>query len=86
MDVITGTGKITSPRSVMVDGREIRTRNIIIATGSGTMMPNDVPGGNLPGVITSDDILDADLTMKRVPKKPVLASWCSLNRPGARDR
>src|SRR5689334_8221382 len=70
VDVITGTGTITSPRTVSIDGREIRTRNIIIATGSGTMLPSDVPGGNLPGVITSDGILDADLTLKTLPKRP----------------
>lgn len=70
VEVITGQGTITSPRSVVVDGREIRARNIVIATGSGTMLPTDVPGGDLPGVITSDDILDADLTAKRLPEMP----------------
>jgi dihydrolipoamide dehydrogenase len=70
VDVITGHGTITSPRTVMVGGREIRARNIIIATGSGTMLPKDVPGGDLPGVITSDEVLDADLTMKFVPQMP----------------
>src|SRR5437764_1361354 len=70
VDVITGQGTITSPRTVMVDGREVRARNIIIATGSGTALASDVPGGNLPAVITSDDILDADLTMSRLPRRP----------------
>src|SRR3954447_25254832 len=54
VDVINGRGTLTSPRTVNVDGREIRAKNIIIATGSGTMMASDVPGGNLPGVIYSD--------------------------------
>src|SRR5438067_4100036 len=70
VDVINGHGTITSPRTVMVDGREVRARNIIIATGSGTMLPTDVPGGNLPGVTNSDEILDADLTMQRLPEMP----------------
>src|SRR4051794_11379018 len=70
VDVINGHGTITSPRTVMVGGREVRTRNIIIATGSGTMMPTDVPGGDLPGVITSDQVLDADLTMQALPQMP----------------
>lgn len=70
VDVITGHGTIINPHTVMVDGREVRTRNIIIATGSGTMLPTDIPGGNLPGVITSDEILDADLTMKALPTMP----------------
>ncbi|MGA7731429.1 MAG: dihydrolipoyl dehydrogenase [Chloroflexia bacterium] len=70
VDVITGHGTIINPNTVMVDGREVRTRHIIIATGSGTMLPTDVPGGSLPGVITSDEILDADLTMKALPAMP----------------
>src|SRR5437773_920905 len=70
VDVIQGTGTIISPGLVRVDGRDVRTRSIIIATGSGTMLPSDVPGGNLPGIITSDDILDEDLTMKALPKPP----------------
>lgn len=70
VDVINGHGMIKNANTVMVDGREIRTRNIIIATGSGTMLPTNVPGGNLPGVITSDEILDADLTMKALPNMP----------------
>lgn len=70
VDVINGHGTIKSPNTVMVDGREVRARNIIIATGSGTMLPTNVPGGNLPGVITSDEILDANLTMKALPTMP----------------
>src|SRR5215203_1280701 len=70
VDVINGHGTIKNANTVMVDGREIRTRNIIIATGSGTMLPTNVPGGNLPGVITSDEILDANLTLKALPTMP----------------
>ncbi|MDQ6693823.1 MAG: dihydrolipoyl dehydrogenase [Chloroflexota bacterium] len=70
VDVITGHGTIISPNLIQVDGREVHTKNIIIATGSGTMMPTDVPGGNLPGVITSDQILDKDLTMQALPVMP----------------
>ncbi|MEO8289276.1 MAG: dihydrolipoyl dehydrogenase [Chloroflexota bacterium] len=70
VDVITGHGTITSRNTIMVDGRELRTRNIIIATGSGTMLPTDVPGGDLPGVITSDQVLDANLTLKTLPEMP----------------
>lgn len=70
VEVITGHGTITSPRSVMVDGREVRARNIVIATGSGTKLPNDVPGGDLPGVITSDDVLDMERTLGALPQLP----------------
>lgn len=70
VDVINGHGTIINPNTVMVDGREVRARNLIIATGSGTMLATDVPGGNLPGVITSDEILDANLTMNVLPTMP----------------
>jgi dihydrolipoamide dehydrogenase len=70
VDVITGHGTLTSPRTIRVDGREVRAKNVIIATGSGTMLPRDVPGGDLPAVITSDEILDKDLTMERIPTMP----------------
>lgn len=68
VDVIRGHGVIANPHTVMVEGREVRARSIIIATGSGTMLPTDVPGGDLPGVVTSDQILDADLTMQALPQ------------------
>lgn len=70
VDVIAGHGTIMGPHLISVDGRELRAKNIIIATGSGTVLPTDVPGGNLPGVINSDLILDADLTMKTLPQMP----------------
>jgi dihydrolipoamide dehydrogenase len=70
VDIIQGHGTLTSPRTISVDGREVRAKNVIIATGSGTMLASDVPGGDLQGVITSDEILDADLTMKALPKRP----------------
>ncbi|MDQ3927780.1 MAG: FAD-dependent oxidoreductase, partial [Chloroflexota bacterium] len=70
VEVINGHGTLTSPRSILVDGREVRAKHIIIATGSATLLARDVPGGDLPGVITSDEILDADLTMKALPGLP----------------
>jgi dihydrolipoamide dehydrogenase len=70
VDVIQGHGTITSPRTVNVEGREVRAKSIIIATGSGSTLPSDVPGGDLPGIITSDDVLDADLTMKALAQVP----------------
>ena len=52
-----GTGRLVSPRLVKVDTTEIAARKIIIATGSeSALLPID--GLNLPGVLTTDDILD----------------------------
>ena len=62
VDVIKGTGKIMDPHTVEVTGadREVRkvdTEHIIIATGSVVSMP-PIPGADLPGVVTSDELLE----------------------------
>ncbi len=55
--VCRGTGRIMSPRLVKVNDEEIATRKLIIATGSESA-PLLVPGGDLPGVLTTDEILE----------------------------
>ncbi len=57
ISVHRGLGKIVSPHLVTVGDVEIPTRKIIIATGSETtLLP--IPGLDLPGVLTTDDILE----------------------------
>jgi len=57
--IFSGSGELLSPRLVRVDEQEIAARKIIIATGSvPSLIP--VPGLELPGVLTSDDILELD--------------------------
>ncbi|MBE9512974.1 MAG: dihydrolipoyl dehydrogenase [Chloroflexi bacterium] len=57
ISIYRGTGQILSPHLVRVNGEEITTRKLIIATGSETtLLP--VPGLDLPGVLTTDDILE----------------------------
>ena len=57
ISVHRGTGRILSPRQVKVDDEEIATKKIIIATGSeSALLP--IPGVDLPGVLTTDDILE----------------------------
>ena len=52
-----GTGHILSPHLVKVNDEEIVTRKLIIAAGSeSALLP--IPGLDLPGVLTTDDILD----------------------------
>ena len=59
ISVHRGTGHIISPRLVEINGEEIATRKLIIATGSeSTLLP--VPGLDLPGVLTTDDILELE--------------------------
>jgi len=62
VEVIAGTGKILDPHTVEVissDGGTLRldTERILIATGSGASVP-PIPGADLPGVMTSDELLE----------------------------
>ena len=65
--VYRGMGRIVSPHLVEVDDTEIATRKIIIATGSeSSLLPID--GLDLPGVLTTDDILE----LEELPKSLVV--------------
>jgi dihydrolipoamide dehydrogenase len=55
--VCRGAGRILSPHLIGVNDEEIATRKVIIATGSEST-PLPVPGADLPGVLTTDDILE----------------------------
>ncbi len=68
VDVFDGTGSIADKSKVIVkngdDVNELTGRHIVIATGSKPDRQEDLPGTDLPGVVTSDEILDLD----RVPE------------------
>ena len=69
--VVSGTGKLAGQGLVevadSVDRVTIKTRNIIIATGSRpARVP--IPGAESPGVLTSDDILKLD----KMPDSPLI--------------
>ncbi|MBZ9608992.1 dihydrolipoyl dehydrogenase [Clostridium estertheticum] len=69
IDVILGTACLKDKNTVSIslkngELREITTKNIIIATGSIPLIP-DIPGIDLPGVFTSENILE----FKEVPNK-----------------
>jgi dihydrolipoamide dehydrogenase len=67
ISVYRGTGCILSPYLVKVDDKEIAAKKLIIATGSeSTLLP--VPGLDLPGVLTTDDILE----LKELPESLVI--------------
>ncbi|MDE0225585.1 MAG: FAD-dependent oxidoreductase [Gammaproteobacteria bacterium] len=55
VNCIMGDARITSPYSVRVDGGEITTRNIVIATGGAPFVP-PIPGLEEAGYYTSDTI------------------------------
>ncbi len=64
IESIAGTGKLTSPTTVTVDGRELTAKHIVVATGS---EPKQIPGVEGDRVITSDDSLSIG-----VPKSAVV--------------
>ena len=69
IEVILGTASIKDKNTVVIslkngDLREIKSKDIIIATGSIPSIPN-IPGIALPGVFTSENILQ----FKEVPNK-----------------
>jgi dihydrolipoamide dehydrogenase len=55
--VCRGEGRTVSPHLVKVNDEEITTRKLVIATGSEST-PLPVPGRDLPGVLTTDDVLE----------------------------
>jgi dihydrolipoamide dehydrogenase len=65
--VCRGTGRILSPHLVKVNGEEIATRKVVIATGSEST-PLPVPGADLTGVLTTDGILE----LTELPKSLVI--------------
>ena len=67
ISVYRGTGRILSPQLVKVNDEEIAAKKIVIATGSETtLLP--IPGLDLPGVLTTDDILE----LKELPESLVV--------------
>ena len=67
ISVYRGTGRILSPHLIKVNDEEIATRKLIIATGSeSALLP--IPGLDLPGVLTTDDILE----LKQLPESLVV--------------
>jgi dihydrolipoamide dehydrogenase len=65
VDCIQGEAKITSPYTVSVKGKEITTRNIIIASGGRPFVP-PLPGLEEAGYYTSDTIWNLRTLPKRL--------------------
>jgi pyruvate/2-oxoglutarate dehydrogenase complex dihydrolipoamide dehydrogenase (E3) component len=66
--LLRGTGRISAPGMVEVDGRAVRTEHIVLATGSAPLVP-PVPGlPELPGLWTNREIT----TMTEVPRHLVI--------------
>ncbi len=67
VDCITGTGKITSPWSVEVNGKTITARNIILATGARPFVP-PIEGLDQVSWYSSDNIWD----LREQPKRMIV--------------
>lgn len=59
VEIIQGTGRVTGPRTVVVDGRELSTRYILLCTGSRPATP-PIPGLAEAGYLTSENLWDLD--------------------------
>ena len=57
VEIFYGTGSIDGVHLVTVNGQALSGKNILIATGSAPVVPG-IPGISLPGVLTSDGLLD----------------------------
>jgi len=64
VDCVKGQATITSPWTVDVDGREIRTRNIVLATGARPFIPS-IEGIDTVNFLTSDTIW----TLEALPER-----------------
>ena len=67
IDVAWGKGKIIDKNTVEVNGKIYLGKNLVIGTGSSALIPN-IPGNNLPGVMTYAD--NSELT--KDPKRLVI--------------
>lgn len=65
IDLISGSGVITGPGTVRVEDTEYAAKKILAATGSVPARP-PIPGLDLPGVVTSDELLSSDALYNRL--------------------
>ncbi len=72
VEVLEGTGKLTADKTIEVTDAagtvtSLAAKNILIASGSTPVKP-PIPGIELPGVVTSDDILN----LEKIPESLVI--------------
>lgn len=81
--VTTGTVRFTGPASAEIDGREVRFRQALLATGSEPALP-DVPGLAAAGPLTTDTFWDLADLPERLAVLGGGTSGCELAQAAAR--
>ncbi|MCB9027089.1 MAG: FAD-dependent oxidoreductase [Bdellovibrionaceae bacterium] len=67
VECILGEAKVISPFEVLVNGKTITTKNLVIATGASPLVP-DIPGLHEVNYLTSDSLWE----IKELPKRLVV--------------
>ncbi len=67
VEIIEGKGRLSGKGKLLVNGKTMSYRNIILATGAKWLTP-DFPGADLKEVINSDELLDSN----KLPKRALL--------------
>ena len=60
VQVVEGLAQVTAPGTISCNGETFEAEKIIVACGSAPSVP-PIPGAELPGVYTSDDLLEGDM-------------------------
>jgi pyruvate/2-oxoglutarate dehydrogenase complex dihydrolipoamide dehydrogenase (E3) component/uncharacterized membrane protein YdjX (TVP38/TMEM64 family) len=83
VDTIEGEARITSPYTVEVDGRELTTRSIVVASGARPRVPT-IPGLDDTGYLTSDTVWN----LRELPERLLVLGGgnigCELSQAFAR--
>ena len=79
VEVLNGTARLDSPRRVVVDLNDggqtaLETRNVVVATGSVPARP-PIPGLDLPGVVTSNEIVALETLPQRLAIRTMSSDW-----------
>lgn len=60
VEVVEGRAQISGPGTIACNGESYEAASIIVACGSAPAVP-PIPGADLPGVYTSDDLLEGEM-------------------------
>ena len=81
--VVIGRARFTGPRTAEIDGRPVRFRQAVVATGSAPELP-DLPGLDGVDALTSDSVWELDALPERLVVLGGGAIGCELGQAFAR--